>query len=443
MNTQLRQRAAQIVDVVADRLADAPRVAEIAGAPHNVITTIDGTVPLWSPLNLSDGYPGVALLFAELAAHDPARRRSTHDHLVAGLAASPSPPPAELYSGAGALTYAAQAAARIHGGYATLLAMMDRNIAEEATAQAEASRARIDAGEPIGHWASYDLICGTGGLGCYLLARHELADDGMVTDALTTVLSLFTSVALADDVTLNGVKVPAWWVRHDQLYNETDSGGHLDLGMAHGMSGVLALLALAWRAGVRVDRQDEAISRIVAKLNEFRLTDAAGPYWPTALMAVDIVRPSTERPRERDVWCRGSAGLARALHLAGAAFGNADWQADARDTLLAALGTADPGRVNSMTLCHGWSGLLQITWRMAMDTGDPSYRDACDALASTIIDGFDEKEPFGFAYIHPRTKRKHDRPGFLEGAAGIALALHAYAGGEPPVTNWDAVLLLN
>lgn len=33
-------------------------------------------------------------------------------------------------------------------------------------------------------------------------------------------------------------------------------------------------------------------------------------------------------------------------------------------------------------------------------------------------------------------------PGLLTGAAGIALALHAYATDAPPRTSWDAAFLL-
>lgn len=36
-----------------------------------------------------------------------------------------------------------------------------------------------------------------------------------------------------------------------------------------------------------------------------------------------------------------------------------------------------------------------------------------------------------------------DRAGFLEGAAGIALALHGYANDEPAKTGWDTALLLD
>ena len=79
---------------------------------------------------------------------------------------------------------------------------------------------------------------------------------------------------------------------------------------------------------------------------------------------------------------------------------------------------------------------------MAQDTGDPHYTAAADTLAAHLLDDFDADAPFGYRFPHPRADRPLDRPGFLDGAAGVALALHTYATDRPPRTPWDAALLL-
>jgi hypothetical protein len=147
--------------------------------------------------------------------------------------------------------------------------------------------------------------------------------------------------------------------------------------------------------------------------------------------------------RVRDAWCYGAAGLARALFLAGVAFGDETWKTESHRALRAAISTAHEPAIHDFALCHGWAGLLQIVQRMASDTDDGWYTDRADALAERIIDGFDDSVPFGYRYVHPSLSLGVHRPGFLEGAAGIALALHAYATGKRPRTNWDAALLLN
>ncbi|MEU4969287.1 glycoside hydrolase family protein [Streptomyces smyrnaeus] len=85
----------------------------------------------------------------------------------------------------------------------------------------------------------------------------------------------------------------------------------------------------------------------------------------------------------------------------------------------------------------------QIVLRMAHDSADPGYHAVADRLAERVLAGFEPEAPFGYRYRHALARRALDRSGFLEGSAGIALALHTYASGSAPATSWDSALLLN
>ena len=50
--------------------------------------------------------------------------------------------------------------------------------------------------------------------------------------------------------------------------------------MAHGIGGVLALLALAARQGTFVDGHDDALGRILVWLDRWREDTGRGPAWP-------------------------------------------------------------------------------------------------------------------------------------------------------------------
>ncbi|MEJ3655470.1 lanthionine synthetase C family protein [Actinomycetes bacterium KLBMP 9759] len=404
-----------LVDAVAAGLADPERVTRVAHG--QCLELPGGRVPVWDPVALSDGLPGIALLFAELAMADGSLRPVAHAHLAAALNA-PAPPAGQgLYRGPAALAFATHCAAG-SGGYATLLDQLDTAVARSATARALSDRERVAAGEAIGWWGGYDVITGAAGLGRYLLARPARAD---VRSALVAVLETVVAIATAG----------AWWARHGG--SSTGAGG-IDLGLAHGVAGPLALLALAERAGVAVAGQHEAAARIVDVLEEQRVLDAAGPFWPSS--------DGGERTRFRDVWCYGAAGVGRALHLAGEAFGQARWTSLARAALAGALRTAGSAPITDFSLCHGWAGLLQICTRMAHDTGEAVYSEAAGSIADRIAAGFTPDAPFGFCYTYPQHPLPLDRPGFLEGAAGITLALHSHNTGRPPSTSWDAALLL-
>ncbi|MFD5344125.1 lanthionine synthetase C family protein [Streptomyces anulatus] len=437
-----RQAAARVVAEIADRLADPERVARIASVPDNLMHYPGDPQPVWDPLLLSDGHPGVALLHAELAATDPESRERAHAHLSAGLAAGIRLLPQSLFGGIAALAYAGHTASVGSGGYTTMLAGLDRHIVDRARARARADLERARAGEPAGAWSRYDVLGGTAGIGRYLLARHEAADGRAEREAaggaLTEVLASLVAVATADDITRHGTRLPAWWVTDGLDHGLAE---HLNLGLAHGVPGPLALLSVAWRAGFRVDRQDEAIERIMALLSRLRTADEAGPRWPH-LMTLERMESGEPPERGRDSWCYGAAGAARAVHLAGAALDRADWRAEAGAALRGTLTAASDDLIRDSALCHGWAGLLQIVLRTAHDGDDPGLHATADGLAARVLDGFDPEAPFGYRYSHTLAARELDRPGFLEGAAGIALALHTYATGNVPTTSWDSALLL-
>ncbi|MEX3106246.1 MULTISPECIES: lanthionine synthetase C family protein [unclassified Streptomyces] len=411
-----REAAARIAAEIADRLTDPEQVAAVASAPDNLMRYPGDPQPVWHPQSLSDGHPALALLHTEL--HRPAAQ--THAHLSAALAAGLRLRPQALYSGMTALAFAAQAAAGTYGGYTTLLAGLDRHIVDQARRRAHADLERLRAGRSVGAWTTYDVLAGTTGTGRYLLARDS------ESPALAEILDSLVAAATAE----NG-----WWITEGLDHGLPE---HLNLGLAHGISGPLALLALAWRAGVRVERHAEAIERITALLTRWRTADG---YWPHLITRAHL--EGRELPAcGRDSWCYGTAGTARAVHLAGLALGRADWCADALASLYGAVRAASDDRTVDSALCHGWAGLLQITLRMAHDSGDPGLPDLADALAARVIAGYTPEAPFGYRYTHHLAARPLDRPGLLEGAAGIALALHTYASGAVPATSWDGALLL-
>ncbi|MEU1674678.1 lanthionine synthetase C family protein [Streptomyces roseifaciens] len=445
-----RERAAEVVAHVAARLADPAEVAaSCSGAEEQ----------LWQPLSLSDGHPGVALLFAELAAHDPACLRTAHGHLAA--AARGALPDGGLFNGVTALAFAATASAAAHAGrpvYRTLLQQLDERTARYCALLSDHERERRAGGPAAGPtaWNVYDVITGLSGAGRYLLLRGDAAAAGRATRTLVSVCA---------PVQGDRGPVPGWWASHGPGSDaDTYPEGHLNLGLAHGAPGILAFLALAWRQGCRVDGQRRVMGAIVDWLLERAGTDSAGPYWAYAVPPCNGVPPGngvstsdavpsgdavpggasgTAGLPARTAWCYGSPGIARALWLAGHALEEPSWQQQGLAALLAALERpgADWG-VHDASLCHGWAGLLQIVTRMAHSCPDAGLESAVDHLAAQALNAFDTAAPFGFRQ-HLPSGGPVSRPGFLEGASGTALALHGYARAALPRTPWDAALLLN
>jgi len=144
----------------------------------------------------------------------------------------------------------------------------------------------------------------------------------------------------------------------------------------------------------------------------------------------------------RVAWCYGDLGVSVALLAAATAAERSDWRDDA---LALAHGMADrsfeTSQVNDTGLCHGAAGVAHLFNRLAQATGDTALAAAADrwfdrTLAMRRDDGI-----AGFPRAAPSdgTVKWEPDADLLNGAAGVALALHAAI--SPIEPAWDQVLL--
>lgn len=388
--------------------------------------------------HLAYGPTGVALLHIEQAASGLGSWQRVHDWLDA---ATRSPftagPDSHPFYGAPALAHAmACAADHAYGAYQRTLTLLDHQLAVDVRRRLEAAHRRIDAGQ-LPELAEFDTLRGLTGYGAYFLRRSP---GGEETRAI-----LDYCVRLTQPITHNGEVLPGWWSptgpsgRSDSRFPD----GHGNTGMAHGIGGVLALLALAARSGTPVDHHHQALRTILGWLDRWREETDRGPRWPywvtRAELRTGLLAPS---PPRRPSWCYGSAGLARAQQLAAIALGDTDRQLDAENALVSAL--TDAAQLNATTdngLCHGFAGLAHIAARTAGDAHPATagqLRAAIPALLTLPCPPGADPDETAMSIVNDHNAG----PGFLDGAAGIALALVAPATQAPPRTSWDTCLLI-
>lgn len=416
------EAALGLADAVAEQLAD----------PGSVL------LPAAHRQHLAHGLPGIALLHIERAAAGLGPWQRAHDWLAAASRAPlTSGPDSHPFYGAPAFTHALTCAAgHLPGAYRRALDTLDRQMTSDVHRRLDAAHHRMDAGRlPV--LAEFDAIRGLTGYGAHLLRR----DPG--TPALRAVLDY--CVRLTRPITQDGDTLPGWWTKTGPSGrpDERFPGGHANNGMAHGIGGVLALLALAARHGTLVAGHDEALGRILAWLDRWQEDTGRGPAWPYWVTRAELragrLAPSTPR---RPSWCYGTAGLARARQLAALALGDTRRRLDAENALVAAL--TDPRRLRATTdnaLCHGFAGLAHIAARAAYDA-HPSTAGQLSAVIPALLAAV---HPPGTDPVHAAAALVQDEergPGFLDGAAGIALALLTSTGAAPPRSTWDACLLV-
>jgi len=402
------------------------------------------TAPVSPPTSTLDrqqlayGPLGIALLHIERAAAGLGPWQRAHDWLAAATRQPfTSGPDSHPFYGAPALAHTlANAAEHLPGPYQRALETLDVQIATDVQRRLDAAHRRIEA-ELLPQLAEFDVIRGLAGYGAYLLRREP------ASFTMRSVLEY--CVRLAQPIALDGQTLPGWWTetgpsgRPDERFPD----GHANSGMAHGIGGVLALLALATRYGSVVDGQYDAMRSILAWLDRWQEeTDpgAAWPYWVTRAELRDgcLAASAPHRPS----WCYGTAGLARAQQLAALALGDAARQDRAENALVAAL--TDPAQLKATTdkgLCHGFAGLAHIAARTADDArplAAGQLRAAIPALLTAVCPPGTDPVTNAQAVV----RDEEAGPGFLDGAAGIALALLAPATYGPPISAWDACLLV-
>lgn len=372
--------------------------------------------------SLATGTIGTALMHIERAHTGEGSWERAHNQ-VHKAAADPVSAADEacLYFGAPALAFVLHTA-QADGAprYAAATERIDTAVRRLAHRRLDLAHARIDRAQSAA-FAEYDLLHGLAGIGAHLL-HHDPADD-----ALGRILTYL--VRLTRPLVIDGWQLPGWWVHHDPQRGASAhfSGGHANFGIAHGITGPLALLAQAQLREITVDGQGEAIELICAWLDSWRSENDTGTWWPQWITSQELRNRRTDQSGpQRPSWCYGTPGLARAQQLAALATADTDRQRMAEQAFADCL--ADPNqlaRVHDPGLCHGWAGLTQTANRAAADALTP-------AIAHHL--------PF----LNDRLDREQaDTEGFLDGQAGVTLAQMTAAQGLPPVSGWDACLLIN
>ena len=354
--------------------------------------------------SLADGAAGIALLHLEYGRWDAAYA-ALEEAAADGVSIADG---ASLYYGAPAL--ATVLAGSDHPSLTQARAVATAGTATVTRRQLEAAHRRIDQHRQPPHYAEFDLIRGLTGLG---VALRRIGDVKLLRDVLVYLVRLTEPIG----------GLPGWWCPTSPTHEQPPPiGGHSNHGIAHGVTGPLALLALTLTDGVTVDGHTEAIGRICEWLDAWaQRTDGGSTWWPQTMTLDDLHRgePSQRGPL-RPSWCYGTPGIARAQQLAARALGDSTRQRQAEAAFVACVNDpAQTARLSDRSLCHGTAGVLATGRRIAGD-----------ALTPIPL--------ISLQRLHQHATAATDEPaGVLDGTAGAALA----ASGTT-TTSWEACLLL-
>lgn len=278
----------------------------------------------------------------------------------------------------------------------------------------------------------YDLISGLAGFGVYALERLAHPSGGAL---LERVVERLGEIAQRD-----GGEV-TWFTPPHLLappQREQAPEGYYNVGLAHGVPGVIPVLAAASAAGVAAATARPLLDGAVRWVLGRRLPPASGVRFPTSLRPDGVANPS------RLAWCYGDPGVALSLLVAARLVDEPAWESEAMATLLASTRLpAEEAGVRDAGLCHGSAGLAHLYNRAYQATGEEALAAAARSWYTRTLDGRQAGRgvggytTWGPAGADLEMGWQTD-PGFLTGSAGIGLAL--LAGSSEVEPEWDRVL---
>jgi len=288
----------------------------------------------------------------------------------------------------------------------------------------------------------YNLVSGLIGFGIYAV---EQLPRPRAIECLKQVIDRL------DEIAERGPEGITWFTRPDMLpdtQREMHPKGHYDLGLAHGVPGVIAFLGRVCSLNVRgaamlAKTQAKAQSLLegaVPWLLAQKLTSRTSSVFPCFSGSGVCPTPS------RVAWCYGDLGIAAALLTAAVCGSKAKWREEAlRLARNVARRPASDSGVRDCGLCHGAAGVGLLFNRLFQGTGEPLFKEAALSWfqrtlrmrrASEGISGFFALE------VGPDGRwRSTAKIGLLEGATGVALGLLAAATNVEP--NWDRMMMLS
>lgn len=295
-----------------------------------------------------------------------------------------------------------------------------------------------------GPWqGDYDLISGLVGIGVYALEGGPRPQGAAM---LQLIVEHLASSAVDTPSGLTWWTPPARLPEHQRVLAPM---GYRNLGLAHGVPGVVALLGHVCRAGVAVAQASRLLEGAVSWILSEQLAEGSGARFPS------WSGPGTRESAARQAWCYGGLGIAASLMIAARSVESARWESAARAVAL--LEAARPFResgVRDACLCHGAAGNAHIFSRLYHATSDDRFLAAARWWYEHTLDGRRAGSGIGGYRFHaPVAERAtsdedwisspdwNDEPSLVSGAAGVALALQTAIGTRTPA--WDRVLLVD
>ena len=275
---------------------------------------------------------------------------------------------------------------------------------------------------------SFDFLHGAVGNGVYFLNRRN---NEKSKDYLKELIDELDKASHRDE---DGARK---WL--STLNIEEGTKGY-NLSLSHGIASIIAFLGKVLETGIYDEKVLPLLNGAVQYLLKQRLDRTKFPSnFPS------WIREEEPLSASRVAWCYGDLGIGIALWQAAQAAKNKEWAKIAADVLADSTSRRDlkENSVIDTGLCHGASGIMHIYNRAYHYIGGDVFKDTTLYWAQQTLNM--AKYEDGLAGYKAWHTEKYGgwvaEAGFLEGAAGIGLALISLIADIEP--KWDRALFIS
>ncbi len=277
---------------------------------------------------------------------------------------------------------------------------------------------------------NYDYLHNAGGIALYFLSRESSPSSNAYLEEYVDILA---DHSVVDN---QGVK----WI--SEVHGKDNEKAKVyNLSLSHGIASIVAILSKIYQRGINKEKTEMllngAINYILA--NQFSIA-SSNSYFPN-----NISLDGDKGVSSRLAWCYGDLGISVALWNASKVLEDKELENESLKILLHASKRRDLQKnyVIDAGLCHGTAGIAHIFNRMYINTGREEFKDALEYwFDETLKMARFEDGLAGFkAWWTEKYGGWVNQKGFLEGIAGIGLALISAISDIEPA--WDECLLLS
>lgn len=277
---------------------------------------------------------------------------------------------------------------------------------------------------------NYDFLHGAVGNGTYFLSRLS---NPKAKDYLVELVDKLDEIAQRDD---DGA------IKWQSVLNREDGTEGFNLSLSHGIAAIIAFLGKVVEAGIHVEKTSHLLEGAVKYLLKYR----SAKWSETNLHFPSWIPLEGEVPEgSRLAWCYGDLGIGVALWHTAKSVGNKEWEKIAVEALESTTTRIDAQKAGTVDagLCHGTTGNMHIFNRAYQYSGKDVFKKTALIWADyTLKFATHEDGAAGFKAWHTEKYGGWKAEiGFLEGAAGIGLALISMI--SDIESKWDRVLYIS